>query len=57
MIKGFENKVKELGIVDTNNYRYAYKAFNDHAEIQRLPIERLDTTDAIIDWETVKVYR
>lgn len=57
MKKGFENKVKDLGIIDTKKYRYVYKAFNDHAEIRRLPIESLGTTDSIIDWETVKVYR
>ena len=57
MTKVFENKVKELGIVDTKKYRYAYKAFNDHAEIQRISIESLGTTESIIDWETVKVYR
>lgn len=57
MKKEFENKVKELGTVDTKKYRYAYKAFNDHAEIQRILIEKLDTTEVISGWETVKVYR
>lgn len=57
MTKEFEDKVKELGIVDTKNYRYVYTSFNDRAAIRRLPIKSLGTTDAIIGWETVKVYR
>ena len=57
MTKEFENKVKELGIVDTKNYSYVYTPFNDHAAILRLPIKNLGTTNAISGWETVKVYR
>ena len=57
MTKQFENKVKDLGIVDTKNYRYVYTSFNNHAAIRRLPIKDLGTTNAISGWETVKVYR
>ncbi len=57
MTKDFEDKIKREGVVDTKMYRYAYKTYNDRAEIQRLLIDSLDTTSALDDWETVKVYR
>ena len=57
MTKEFETRVIRLGIVDTKLYRYIYKDFDDHAEIQRLPLRLLDTTAAVDGWETVKVYK
>ena len=57
MTKEFETRVIRLGIVDTKLYIYIYKDFDDHAEIQRLPLRLLDTTAAVDGWETVKVYK
>ena len=54
---GFVFEGGTLGIVDTKLYRYIYKDFGDHADIQRLPLRLLDTTEAIDGWETVKVYK
>lgn len=51
MTKQFEEKVIREHIVDTKNYRYTVK---DNT-IQRLPLEYLDTTAALTEWETVKV--
>lgn len=52
----FEKVIKE-GMVDTRNYRYitTTKSDFDHQwlAIERLPIDKLDTTAALHDWETV----
>ena len=53
----FIEKVIRERIVDTKAYRYIYKTFADHAEIQRIRISDLGTTAAINGWETVKVIR
>lgn len=57
----FFEKVMREQVVDTKQYRYiakvCYDANNTWAEIRRLPIKSLDTTDAINGWETVKIYR
>ena len=47
----FLEKVKRDGIVDTRKYRYVV----DSAQgvIKRLPIEYLDTTLALTEWEVV----
>lgn len=53
----FIERVIREGIVDTKTYRYVYKCFADHAEIQRISISSLGTTDAINGWEVVKVIK
>lgn len=53
----FIEKIIRERIVDTAKYRYVIKECGDHAEIQRLPIKQLDTTDAIDGWSVVKVIR
>ena len=52
MTKAFENRVNREGIVDTKNYRY-YARDN---KIIRIELDKLDTTAALTDWETVKQY-
>ena len=54
MTRKFIEKVRQQGIVDTQNYRYVYHADSVSAWIDRLPIDWLDTTRAIDAWETVK---
>jgi hypothetical protein len=43
------------GAVDTDTYRYLYEADNRGARIKRLPLDKLDTTEARDGWEVVKV--
>lgn len=61
MTKEFERKVLDERIVDTKAYRYIvtekYDGESQWAEIQRLPINKLDTVAAIDGWETVKVIK
>jgi len=61
MTQEFINKVRREGIVDTQTYRYICKdmssATEQWLEIQRLPLEQLDTTAAIDGWVTVKVIK
>lgn len=52
MTKAFENRVKREGIVDTKNYRYCVR----DNKIVRIELDKLDTTAALTDWETVKQY-
>lgn len=49
----FLERVKREGIVDTRKYRYVV----DHAQglIKRLPIEYLDTTLALTEWQVVTI--
>ena len=54
MTRKFIEKVRHQGIVDTRSYRYVYRADSVSAWIERLPIDWLDTTRAIDEWETVK---
>ena len=54
MTKKFIKKVKLYGVLDTRKYRYAYHNDGASAWIDRLPIDWLDTTHAIDEWETVK---
>ena len=56
MTKKFERKIFVEGGADTRKYRYVLRCYADRMEIQRLPIEYLDTTMAYTGWETVKVY-
>ena len=57
MTKKFESKVLYRGIVDTRKYRYVTKEIADHLEIRRIELSKLDTTAALTDWETVKIYK
>lgn len=61
MTKEFAEKVMRERIVDTKKYRYTVKECHENnsqwAEIRRLPIEKLDTTAAIGEWETVKIIK
>ena len=47
------------GSYDTAKYRYTVKECRDNSkqwrEIRRLPLDKLDTTAALTDWETVAV--
>ena len=56
MKKEFEAKVKAEGIVDTKEYRYVYTADERGARIERLALDKLDTTAAYDGWETIKEY-
>lgn len=51
----FIEKVIRDGIVDTANYRYAYRVDKTRAVVERLPIKKLDTTAALEPWEVVEV--
>ena len=51
----FIDKVIREGIVDTKNYRYAYRVGKTRAVVERLPINQLDTTAALEPWEVVEV--
>ena len=52
MTKAFENRVNKEGSVDTKNYRYCLRC----NKIVRIELDKLDTTAALADWETVKQY-
>lgn len=49
MTKKFIERLKEERTIDTKNYRYVI----DGREIKRLPIDDLDTTAALNEWEVV----
>lgn len=51
MTRRFLKRVITESIVDTREYRYTYNAGNGN--IERLPLEKLNTTDSITDWEVV----
>lgn len=51
MTKQFLKRVVNESIIDTRKYRYTYNAGNGN--IERLPLEKLNTTDSITDWEVV----
>ena len=52
MTESFKQKVIENGIYDTERYRWIYDINTN--TIQRLPIQYLDTTKALSDWEVVE---
>ena len=52
MTESFKQKVIENGIYDTERYRWIYDINTN--TIQRLPIQYLDTTRALSDWEIVE---
>lgn len=49
----FLRRVVRERMIDTELYRYAIFEKEDHALIRRIPIDKLDTTAALTDWETV----
>lgn len=51
MTNKFLRRVVDESIIDTRKYRYTYNAGNGN--IERLPLEKLNTTDSITDWEVV----
>lgn len=53
MKKEFLNRVLHEGVVDTRKYRYIVGESGTDIVVRRLPIEDLDTTEAIDGWETV----
>ena len=55
MTQDFIKRIIREGAVDTDNYRYVYETDNLGARIKRLPIDKLDTTEARDGWEVVKV--
>lgn len=51
MTNRFLRRVVSESIIDTQKYRYTYNAGNGN--IERLPLEKLNTTGSITDWEVV----
>lgn len=51
MTKQFLKRVITESIVNTKMYRYIYNTGNGN--IERLSLEKLNTTDSITDWEVV----
>lgn len=51
MKKQFLKQVVNESIVDTKTNRYIYNTGNGN--IERLPLEKLNTTYALTDWEVV----
>lgn len=51
MTKQFLKRVVNESIVDTKMHRYIYNTGNGN--IERLPLEKLNTTYALTDWEIV----
>ena len=51
----FLRRVVSERMIDTELYRYAIFEKEDRALIRRIPIDELDTTAALTDWETVAV--
>ena len=58
MTQAFIDRLMKERIVDTAKYRYIVTEEHDAtaqwAEIRRLPLDKLDTTAANTDWETVR---
>lgn len=51
MTNRFLRRVVSESIIDTRKYRYTYNAGNGN--IEPLPLEKLNTTYALTDWEVV----
>jgi len=51
MTNKFLRRVVDESIIDTRKYRYTYNAGNGN--IERLPLEKLNTTYTLTDWEVV----
>lgn len=52
MTNRFLRRVVSESIIDTRKYRYTYNAGNGN--IERLLLEKLNTTNSITDWEVVR---
>lgn len=52
MTNRFLRRVVSESIVDTRKYKYTYNTGNGN--IERLPLEKLNTTDSITDWGIVR---
>ena len=57
MTKTFREKILKNGTVDTKNYRYHVAQYPDHCEIRRIPLDYLNTTTAIDEWEIVEIIK
>lgn len=51
MTRKFLRRVVSESIIDTGKYRYTYNAGNGN--IERLQLNKLNTTEAISSWEIV----
>ncbi|EPD59104.1 hypothetical protein HMPREF1215_00711 [Coprococcus sp. HPP0074] len=51
MTRKFLRRVVSESIIDTRKYRYTYNAGNGN--IERLQLNKLNTTEAISSWEIV----
>lgn len=51
----FLRRVVRERMIDTDLYRYAIFEKEDNILIRRIPIDELDTTAALTDWETVAI--
>lgn len=51
MTNKFLRRVVSESIIDTRKYRYTYNTGNGN--IERLPLEKLNTMGSITDWEVV----
>lgn len=54
MRKDFLAKLLYFGSLDTKKYRYVVNDHGNHATIERLPLDKLDTTAALTDWEVLR---
>ena len=58
MTKAFIERIKRERSIDTRSYRYIateeHDATTQWLEIKRLPLDKLDNTTALDQWETVK---
>lgn len=57
MTKTFEQKVIRDRIVDTKTYRYRVHEYADHFDIERIALNKLDTTETINGWEVLKTIK
>lgn len=53
MTSAFINRLLREGVVDTRKYRYVLDDNGHETTIKRLPVELLDTTGALTEWEIV----
>lgn len=51
MTNQFLKRIISESAIDTKKYRYIYNTGNGN--IERLPLEKLNTTYALTDWEVV----
>lgn len=56
MTKSFFERIMREGTVDTRIYRYYLVCRADRGYIERIELDKLDTTAALTDWEIVKEF-